>query len=375
MMLKKIKKIVCLNSEIVQHLVSAAFFKSDISSFDECYQYLNTIHKDVRSGSLRVKQPKNEGAYRYDVSIIMTTYNRAHLVENCIESILSNVSKDSKYKVEYIFVNDGSKDNTEEVLEKYRHCPDVTVINQENGGLSKARNTGIDASSAKYLLFVDDDDLLIEGSIEKLLDVSRAGDYDIIEGAMVTVSKDGTQRKVRVAQVGEIQHPLGILKGFAWGKLLRKTIFDKIIFPEKYWFEDSINSALIYGDHIKGYVIEEPVYKYFLTEGSITSSPKSPRNIDSIYVTMQLLKDRKDLGLPFQQENYEYFLRMVNLTYQRTKKFDTKVRYCIFEINKYLRQEYYKDFKTEKRDYLKTIEESLLENNFGKYVKACELHI
>lgn len=375
MMLKKIKKIVRLNSEIVQHLVSAAFFKSDISSFDECYQYLNTIHKDVRSGSLRGKQPKNEGVYNYDVSIIMTTYNRAHLVENCIESILSNVSKNSKYKVEYIFVNDGSKDNTEEVLEKYRNCPDVTVINQENGGLSKARNTGIDASSAKYLLFVDDDDLLIEGSVEKLLDVSRTRDYDIIEGAMVTVSKDGTQRKVRVAQVGEIQHPLGTLKGFAWGKLLRKTIFDKIIFPEQYWFEDSINSALIYGDHIKAYMIEDPVYKYFVTQGSITSSHNNPKNLDSLYISMQLLKDRKALGLPFRQENYEYFLRMTDLTYQRTRKFDTKVRYCIFKITRYLQQEYYAGFSTEKTGYLQQTEKALLEDNFQKYVRACEFNI
>lgn len=222
---------------------------------------------------------------------------------------------------------------------------------------------------------MDDDDILAEGAVEKLLKASEKKDYDIVEGGMMRVLKDGTERKEKVSESGEIEHPLGTLKGFSCGKLLRRNIFDRIIFPEKYWFEDSINSALIYGDHIKGYVIEEPVYKYFLTEGSITSSPKSPRNIDSIYVTMQLLKDRKDLGLPFQQENYEYFLRMVNLTYQRTKKFDTKVRYCIFEINKYLRQEYYKDFKTEKRDYLKTIEESLLENNFRKYVKACELHV
>ncbi|MDO4793328.1 MAG: glycosyltransferase family 2 protein [Filifactor alocis] len=375
MILNKFKKAVSSNSESLQHAVSATFFRSDMFSFQECYHYLNTIHKDVRSSSLRSKPPNNEKPYKYDVSVIMTTYNRAHLVENCIESILSNVSKDSKYKVEYIFVNDGSKDNTQDVLEKYRHCPDVTLINQENGGLSKARNSGIDASSAKYLLFVDDDDLLIQGAVEKLLDVSQTGDYDIVEGTMITVSKDGTERKTKAAQVGEIQHPLGTLKGFAWGKLLRKTIFDRVIFPEKYWFEDSINSALIYGDHIKAYMIEDAVYKYFSTQGSITSSHNNPKNLDSLYISMQLLKDRKDLGLPFRQENYEYFLRMTDLTYQRTKKFDTKVKYCVFKVTRYLYEQYYIGFATEKTGYLHRIEEALLEDNFQKYVRACELAV
>ncbi|MDO4794163.1 MAG: glycosyltransferase family 2 protein [Filifactor alocis] len=375
MVFNKVKRVVMRGAEVLEHTVPAMFFKSDMSSWEDCYRYLNDIHKDVRSSAIRNKTPDDEANYKYDVSVIMTTYNRADLVERCVKSILSNVPKDDKYKVECIFINDGSKDNTEEILNRYKAYPHVTVINQENKGVSNARNTGIDTSEARYVLFVDDDDLLMEGAVEKLLKASEKGEYDIIEGGTMRVLRDGTERKEDVVESGEIEHPLGVLKGFSWGKLLRRNIFDRIIFPEKYWFEDSINSALIHGDHIKAYIIEEPVYKYFLTEGSITSSLNSPRNIDSIYVTMQLLKDRKELNLPFKQENYEYFLRMVNLTYQRTKKFDTKVRYCIFEINKYLRQEYYKDFKTEKSDYLKTIEDSLLENNFKKYVKACELHV
>lgn len=375
MVFNKVKRVAMRSAEVLEHTVPAMFFKSDMSSWEDCYRYLNGIHKDVRSSAIRNKTPDDEADYKYDVSVVMTTYNRADLVERCVKSILSNIPKNDKYKVEYIFVNDGSKDNTEEILERYRTYPNVTIINQENKGVSNARNTGIDTSKAKYILFVDDDDILAEGAVEKLLKASEKKDYDIVEGGMMRVLKDGTERKEKVSESGEIEHPLGTLKGFSCGKLLRRNIFDRIIFPEKYWFEDSINSALIYGDHIKAYMIADPVYKYFATQGSITSSHNNPKNLDSLYISMQLLKDRKELGLPFRQENYEYFLRMTDLTYQRTRKFDTKVRYCIFKITQYLQQEYYSGFSTEKTGYLQQTEEALLEDNFQKYVRACEFNI
>jgi hypothetical protein len=375
MTFKEIKEAAIRKTEMLGRMTSAMLFKSSMPSWKRCYNYLNSIHKDVKSSAIRSNIIKNQTDYKYDIAIIMTTYNREFLVERCIKSILLNVPKNENHKFEYIFVNDGSKDSTKEILEKYKKYPNVTVINQENQGVSGARNTAIDAARAEYLLFVDDDDTLMEGSVEKFLNVAEKGDYDIIEGSRIRVLSDGSENKYEVVKTGELENSLGVLKGFVSGKLLRKKIFDKIVFPEKYWFEDSIGSALIYGDHTKTYIIEDVVYRYYITDNSITASSDSIKNIDSIYVTMQLLKDRKVLGLPFKQENYEYFLRMINLTYQRTKKMNTTVRYCIFRINQYLYQEYYAGFKTERADYLKTIETALLKNNFAKYVKACEVHI
>ncbi len=374
MILIKIKRAVIRYTKKFRRVLGALFFKSRMSSWRECYQYLNTIHQDVKSSAIRKSKGDREEAYKYDVSIIMTTYNRASLVERCIKSILSNAPRNKKYRFEYIFVNDGSKDNTAAILEKYKNYPDVKVIHQENKGVSGARNTALDVAEGRYLFSVDDDDILLEGSIEKLLKISERGEYDIVEGAMIKISQDGTEKKVKQAHIGEVEHPLGTLKGFACGRLTSKKLYDRICFPEKYWFEDSINAALIYRDTIKAYITKDIVYKYYSTETSITSSVDSPKNIDSIYVTMQLLKDRKALGLPFKQENYEYLLKMVNLTYQRTRSLDTRARYCIFEINRHLFQEYYRGFRTEATNFLKQIEKSLLENNFKKYVMACEFH-
>lgn len=87
------------------------------------------------------------------VSVIIPTYNRAHCVGEAIESVLSQTFRD----FELIVVDDGSTDNTQEVLSKYGSA--IRVIRQENSGVSAARNTGIKASRGEWVAFLDSDDL------------------------------------------------------------------------------------------------------------------------------------------------------------------------------------------------------------------------
>ncbi|MDZ8221840.1 glycosyltransferase family 2 protein [Nostoc sp. ChiVER01] len=96
-----------------------------------------------------------------NVSIIIPTYQRADLVSETIESVLAQTYTD----YEIIVVNDGSTDNTREVLAQFKDK--ITVIHQENKGLPAARNTGIIASRGRYIAFVDDDDLWIPYKLEK----------------------------------------------------------------------------------------------------------------------------------------------------------------------------------------------------------------
>lgn len=96
-----------------------------------------------------------------NVSVIITTYQRANLVSQAIESVLAQTYTD----YEIIVVNDGSTDNTREVLARFGDK--ITVIHQENKGLSVARNTGIMAAAARYIAFLDDDDLWIPNKLEK----------------------------------------------------------------------------------------------------------------------------------------------------------------------------------------------------------------
>lgn len=95
------------------------------------------------------------------VSVIIPTYQHAHFVGQAIESVLAQTYKD----YEIIVVDDGSTDNTSEVLAEFGD--QVTVIYQENRGLSAARNTGIRASKGEYVAFLDADDVWMPAKLEK----------------------------------------------------------------------------------------------------------------------------------------------------------------------------------------------------------------
>jgi glycosyltransferase involved in cell wall biosynthesis len=96
------------------------------------------------------------------ISVIIPTYNRAHLVGETIENVLQQKTVDT----EIVVVNDGSTDNTDEVIKRYRDT--VVYIRKENGGSSTARNAGAMASRGEWLIFLDDDDRLLPGRLDAI---------------------------------------------------------------------------------------------------------------------------------------------------------------------------------------------------------------
>ena len=96
---------------------------------------------------------------KYKFSIIVPVYNAEKFLEECIESVL-NQSIGFKENVQLILVNDGSKDNSGEMCEKYfqRFPEDIIYIDKENGGVADARNAGMERIEGEYTAFLDSDD-------------------------------------------------------------------------------------------------------------------------------------------------------------------------------------------------------------------------
>ena len=128
--------------------------------------------KSIRKlGSVRVMNP-------FDISIIIPVYNTGKLVEKCLLPLLQ-MNDDS---LEIICVNDGSKDNSLEILKEINEqFPKMKIVNKENGGLSSARNSGLEVANGQYIFFLDSDDWL---DIESFLQLKSycQHDYDIIHG-------------------------------------------------------------------------------------------------------------------------------------------------------------------------------------------------
>ena len=101
-----------------------------------------------------------------EVSVVVPVYNAAKFLETCVQSI---VNQKTTWSYEAIFVNDGSTDNSLEILEHWAKSHDnIVIIDQENAGVSSARNAGIDAAHGKYIVFVDSDDWVDESYIDDL---------------------------------------------------------------------------------------------------------------------------------------------------------------------------------------------------------------
>lgn len=101
------------------------------------------------------------------ISIIMPTYNRANIVSQAVDSVIQQTYNNW----ELIIVNDGSTDNTKEVINPYLNDTRIKTVNKENGGINSARNTGLDISSGNFIAFLDDDDIWTKEKLEKQIDI------------------------------------------------------------------------------------------------------------------------------------------------------------------------------------------------------------
>lgn len=117
-------------------------------------------------------------------SVVICTYNRAEIVGRAIESVRSQTFTD----FELIVVNDGSADHTRSVLDSYV-ADELRAIHRENGGLSAARNTGIRASSGRFVIFLDDDDWVEPGWLGTLADII-GNDTGVASGACLILDGD-----------------------------------------------------------------------------------------------------------------------------------------------------------------------------------------
>lgn len=122
---------------------------------------------------------KNHYYVMIALSIIIPVYNVEKYIRECIESIFKQSLDEESFEI--IIINDGTKDRSIETIEDiiYRH-KNITVINQENQGVSVARNNGIAAANGEYILMPDSDDLLIENSLKPLLEKAMETKVDIV---------------------------------------------------------------------------------------------------------------------------------------------------------------------------------------------------
>lgn len=175
------------------------------------------------------------------LSIIVPIYNVESTLERCIRSIVQQSFTD----FELLLVDDGTPDNSGHIADELASNDErIRVFHKSNGGLSDARNYGIDRAKGEYITFVDSDDELAPDTLQPLMQVlSEQTDIDILEYP-VTERKGRPDEHVFMPENRMFESPLEWLadKGFShcwvWNKIFRATLFDNVHFKKGKKYED-----------------------------------------------------------------------------------------------------------------------------------------
>lgn len=161
------------------------------------------------------------------ISIIIPLYNKEHCIRETLFSVLSQSYKD----FEIVIVNDGSKDSSKEVVESIKDSR-IRLINKENEGVSKARNRGIKEAKGEWILFLDADDLMCEGCLQALVDLSdKYPQANILSGNFITRTDKEDIYASMLKEVYVIENPFELIWKKKWNMRLGSFISKKEITP------------------------------------------------------------------------------------------------------------------------------------------------
>lgn len=227
------------------------------------------------------------------LSIIVPVYNVEPYIRRCVDSILAQTFTE----FEMILVDDGSPDNCPAICDEYaRKDSRVKVIHKENGGLSDARNAGLDIAQGEYIGFVDSDDFIHPQMYEILIHYGEKTYADIVQcqfnyfsdnEMICKESVDDSQLKTIELSGSEViadfNNKKYIVNSTVCNKMYRSTIFHSIRFPKGYYYEDSYIQLETLERSNRITIVEYALYYYFQRTGSIMHSDYSSKWFQGTY--------------------------------------------------------------------------------------------
>ena len=207
------------------------------------------------------------------VSIVIPVYNVEKYLRKCLESVVNQTYKN----IEVIVVNDGTKDNSQDIIDEFkeRYPKLIKSYIKENEGLSEARNFGIQKAKGKYITFIDSDDYISNNMIEKLYNKITQENFDIAvcdslyeyPNKSIVVS---CNLEEDIKGTEEVKKAMNVLYPTAWGKLYRIELFNNIRYKKGIWFEDVELLFRMYPLIKSIGVVKEALYYYVQRSESIT---------------------------------------------------------------------------------------------------------
>lgn len=290
------------------------------------------------------------------ISIIIPIYRVEKYLKECIDSVINQTYKN----LEVILVNDGSPDNCGNMCDEYaRKDKRVKVIHKKNGGLSDARNHGIDMATGKYITFIDSDDYVDLKYIEKLYDSIKKNNTKISQCNILKVN----DKKEIIEKVGysenNVKSGKELIKDIyyehwaenivVWNKMYSIELFEKIKYPVGKIHEDEYVTykILYYIDKVS--IVNEYLYCYRQNDNSITGKKFNIQRLDVLEAFEERLTFFEEKN---EKELYELtlkaYLEKLVRCYMQMKKYIEETKSMEIELIKKYRKNYIKILKSKK---------------------------
>ena len=293
----------------------------------------------------------------YKLSVIIPVYNVENYLRECLDSITNQTVKD----IEIICIDDGSSDNSPDILKEYQKKDSrIKIITKENGGQASARNLGIKEAQGEYIAFIDSDDFIEAEMLEKLYTKAKDDNLDIAMCKIATYNNQTKEIKDNVWY-----YMLGIFRDFEkdifnhkdtkeftcniavtpYNKIYKTSLIkdNGILFPEGLIFEDE---KFFYDTYLRAKrvsIIPEFLYYYRVNrKGSTVDIEKENDYTDIIEISKQIRQTFKETN---NYEDYKYLLnnRLIHLQLARFTETSPKYREKFFNLIKEDLQEVLKD--------------------------------
>ena len=269
------------------------------------------------------------------VSIIIPVYQGKSYLKRCIDSVLAQ----SCQEYEIILVDDGSTDGSAEICDEYAEKQKtITVIHKENGGLSSARNAGLEIASGEYVMFIDADDVVHSKMLETELKVLKEENADIAHCGYQMVFPDRVdyyyntgKRVIQTKEQGLKDLLAGeMIEPALYNKLYKRELFENVRLNESLKINEDLDvNYRLFKKSQKSIYYDLPLYSYMIRKNSATGSNTVIRkNEDSLKVLEQIKNDCKSEKEIYSiaYRRYVYLLMAIcrmdidQITYQKSKR-------------------------------------------------------
>ena len=205
------------------------------------------------------------------LSVIIPVYNAEKYIVECLDSIYNQNLNNDEFEV--IIVNDGSKDHSQQVIEDcLQKTSNAILINQQNQGVSQARNNGLSIAKGEYVIFIDSDDFLIPNYLDKLLKIAIDNSLDILKANMIEVDDNHLKNRDFVHSLENKEVVPGVIKSG----------------EDAFVYDYDPNASYVYLN----------LYRRFFLQSNKLSFVRIPFAEDVIFTVHSILKAEKFMFVP-----------------------------------------------------------------------------